>query len=106
MRVSGADLKGFYRGGKTEVDLEPTRKQRQQLVDEVGKAANAAGIKASTDVLIGNSAAESIIDYAKQNNIDLIVVGTKGMTGVQRFLVGSVANNVISHAHCPVLAVR
>ena len=40
------------------------------------------------------------------NNIDLITVGTKGMTGLKQFLLGSVANNVITHAHCPVLAVR
>ena len=47
-----------------------------------------------------------IIDYAIKENIDLIVIGTKGRTGFKRFLMGSVANGVVQHAHCPVLLVR
>jgi nucleotide-binding universal stress UspA family protein len=48
----------------------------------------------------------SIIDYAANKNIDLIVIGTKGRTGLKRFLMGSVANAVVQHAHCSVLLVR
>jgi nucleotide-binding universal stress UspA family protein len=53
-----------------------------------------------------SSAAEGIINYASSRSIDLIVIGIKGMTGVQKFLMGSVTNKVTSHAHCSVLAVR
>jgi nucleotide-binding universal stress UspA family protein len=56
-----------------------------------------------TDV---NSVIESIIDYATSKNIDLIVIGTRGRTGLKRFLMGSVANGVVQHAHCSVLLVR
>ena len=49
---------------------------------------------------------KAIIDYAKKNNIDVIVIGTKGMTAVQEYFFGSVANKVIHHAHCPVFAIR
>jgi nucleotide-binding universal stress UspA family protein len=38
--------------------------------------------------------------------MDLIIIGTKGMTGIEKFLIGNVANKVTSHAHCSVLAVR
>jgi nucleotide-binding universal stress UspA family protein len=38
---------------------------------------------------------ESIIEYATQKNIDLIVIGTRGRTGLKRFLMGSVANGVV-----------
>ncbi|MGC1928245.1 MAG: universal stress protein [Candidatus Nitrosopolaris sp.] len=48
----------------------------------------------------------SIIDYATSRDIDLIVIGTRGRTGLKRFLMGSVANGVVQHAHCPVLLVR
>lgn len=48
----------------------------------------------------------SIIDYAANKDIDLIVIGTTGKTGLKRFLMGSVANAVVQHAHCPVLLVR
>ena len=48
----------------------------------------------------------AIVDYASSKGIDLIVIGTKGRTGLKRFLMGSVANGVVLHAHCPVLLVR
>ncbi|WAL62391.1 universal stress protein [Thermocoleostomius sinensis] len=58
------------------------------------------------DVAIGNPSSE-IVDYAKQHNIDLIVVSPHGRTGpLGRFLLGSVAERVVRHAHCPVLVVR
>jgi nucleotide-binding universal stress UspA family protein len=56
-----------------------------------------------TDV---KSIIESIIDYATSKNEDLIVNGTKGRTGLKRFLLGSVANGIVQHDHCPVLLVR
>jgi len=56
-----------------------------------------------TDV---NSVIGSIIDYAATKEVDLIVIGTRGRTGLKRFFTGSVANGVIQHAHCSVLLVR
>ena len=52
------------------------------------------------------SIVESIIDYATSKDIDLIVIGTRGRTGLKRFLTGSVANGVVQHAHCSVMIVR
>jgi nucleotide-binding universal stress UspA family protein len=49
---------------------------------------------------------ESIIDYAANKDADLIVIGTRGRTELKRFIMGSVANGVVQHAHCPVLLVR
>ena len=48
----------------------------------------------------------SIIDYAASNDIDLIVIGTRGRTGLKRFIMGSKANSVVQHARSPVLLVR
>lgn len=56
-----------------------------------------------TDV---KSVIRSIIDYANSRNVDLIVIGTRGRTGLKRLLMGSVANGVIQHAHCSILLVR
>jgi nucleotide-binding universal stress UspA family protein len=53
-----------------------------------------------------HSVTGTIVDYAKNNNVDLIVVGTRGQSGFKQLLVGSVANGVSQHAHCPVLVVR
>jgi universal stress protein A len=50
--------------------------------------------------------AHKIADFAGAGGYDLIVIGTHGRTGLSRVLLGSVAENVVRHAPCPVLAVR
>jgi nucleotide-binding universal stress UspA family protein len=52
------------------------------------------------------SAADSIVNYAESKKADLIVIGTKGRTGLKRLLLGSVASGVVTHASCPVLVTR
>lgn len=54
----------------------------------------------------GGDPAEVLIDVARELKADLIVVGSKGMSGVERFLLGGVANKVSHHAPCNVLIVR
>jgi universal stress protein A len=47
-----------------------------------------------------------IISTAKENDIDMIVIGTHGRTGIVHMMMGSVSEKVVRKAHCPVLAVR
>ena len=47
-----------------------------------------------------------ILEYAEKNNIDLIVVGTRGRSGFKKLLLGSIASSVVTYAHCPVMAVK
>ena len=47
-----------------------------------------------------------IIRYAKENAIDMIVMGTHGYSGVKHLILGSVAENVVRKAPCPVLTIR
>ncbi len=54
------------------------------------------------DVLIGD-AAEKIIEYAKNEGADLIIVGTHGAKGLERIILGSTAERVVKKASCPVL---
>ena len=49
---------------------------------------------------------ETIARFAEQHDADLIVLGSRGLGGFARMLVGSVSNNVAYHANCPVLLVR
>lgn len=51
-------------------------------------------------------AANQIVDYAEQNNIDLIAMATHGRSGVSRWVFGSVAEKVLEAAQCPILLVR
>jgi nucleotide-binding universal stress UspA family protein len=46
------------------------------------------------------------LEYAEEENIDLIVLGTKGRSGFKKLLLGSVASGVVTYAHCPVLVVK
>lgn len=48
----------------------------------------------------------SIVNYAENINVDLIVAGTRGRSGFKRLLLGSVASDVVTYAHCPVLVVK
>jgi len=73
--------------------------------DYVQDLGNKAGIKVEAVHLRG-SPAEKIIEYAEKNNIDLIVMGTQGLTGIKRFLIGSVAENVLRYSKVSVMIIR
>ena len=47
-----------------------------------------------------------ILEYAEEQKIDLIVVGTKGRTGFKKLLLGSIASSIVTYAHCPVMVVK
>jgi nucleotide-binding universal stress UspA family protein len=101
-----ADVLGYYRGGKLKAFQEALKKDAEKLLDRVVQAGEDEGVVVHQQVLIGSPIKKIILDYAKNHKIDLIVIGTKGMTGIEKFLMGSVANDVVTYAHCPVLAVR
>ena len=88
-----------------EYDKE-TRKRAEELLTEVQQVIEKQGIKTDIEVIGAKSVPKGIIDYARESGVDVIVMGTKGLTGVEKFLMGSVASAVIDHAHCPVFAIR
>jgi nucleotide-binding universal stress UspA family protein len=64
-----------------------------------------AGVKVDT-VILQSHPADGILNYAGENDIDLIVMSTHGRTGIARLVFGSVAESVLHHATCPVLLIR
>jgi nucleotide-binding universal stress UspA family protein len=86
-------------------ELEDQKKPANALVERIAKELRSAGFKADTAVEVGD-VRESIIDSATEWHADLIVVGSHGQRGVQRFLLGSVAEFVARHAKCSVEIVR
>ena len=85
-----------------EEQLTIQGKKATAYVENVGIAAN---VEVESIILEGNPANE-IIDFAEKNDIDLIVMGTHGKTGIQKFLIGSVSENVARHSKRAVLIVR
>jgi nucleotide-binding universal stress UspA family protein len=83
------------------------KERAEHLLNEIDLFAKKKGANIKKEVVEeSDSVSKAIISYAKKNNMDVIVIGTKGMTAVKDFFLGSVANNVIHHAHCPVFAIR
>jgi len=75
------------------------------LQAELAKLAKDTNITIVRKLLEGNVVTE-VTRYAKDNHMDLIVMGTHGRTGLKHMLIGSVAEKVVRHASCPVLTIR
>ncbi len=78
---------------------------RRMLEAEVEKVRAVGGAVAQAHLRMGTPAAE-ITDLAEELGVGLIVVGSRGLGGIKRALMGSVSDSVVRHAHCPVMVVR
>jgi len=79
----------------------------EEYIDKVKQKATENKVSVETDVLIKyTSVVKEIVEYAENNKVDMIVIGSRGMTGLKKLLLGSVANGVITYSHCPVLVVK
>lgn len=88
--------------------LEHIKQKAKEWFDEIKVKANEKNIHLSKAELIGTSTSVegAIVDYAEKNDIDLIVLGTKGYSSIKKLLLGSVASAVLAYAHCPVMVIR
>lgn len=99
------------RGERVEVpeDLQWMVNPREEVLatlDAAKQDALRAGVIQVETFARQGDAADAVLDVAEEQRTDLIVVGNKGMTGANRFLLGSVPNRVSHHAPCSVLIVR
>jgi nucleotide-binding universal stress UspA family protein len=89
-------------GGVTASDSRDSLSTKAQGIVQRARAAGAD----ATYLVWEGEAGEAIVAAADSENADLIVVGSHGRSGVSRFLIGSVSDFVVRHAHCPVMVVR
>jgi universal stress protein A len=85
--------------------VEESRPEAEASLARLLSAASVSGPNVVMAVTHG-SAAASIVDYAREHGIDLILLSTHGRTGVSHLVMGSVAEGVLRHAPCPVLTLR
>jgi nucleotide-binding universal stress UspA family protein len=83
---------------------EDREKLAEQRLEEVHEIAEDEGRDVTTDLSTGKPS-EEIIEYAREENVDLIVMGRQGETGLSRVLLGSSAENVARHSDIPVTLV-
>ncbi|HMB45087.1 MAG TPA: universal stress protein [Candidatus Methanoperedens sp.] len=84
---------------------ELLKQEGDLAVKYVAERAEAEGLKVEGNLIEGHPADE-IIKYSEKNSISLIVMGTLGKSGLDRFLLGSVAEKVVRNSKIPILVVR
>jgi len=92
-------------GESTPTVVEALREEGSRAVSTVAETAADAGVEAETAVVEG-AVHRSILDYADETDADLIVMGTHGRQGIDRYLLGSVTERIVRSSSVPVLTVR
>jgi nucleotide-binding universal stress UspA family protein len=87
---------------------EGQEKSGLELVERMADTARKRGVQKVRNVVerSSSSVVETIVNSSRDEKVDLIVIGTRGLGGFRRFVLGSVSSGVVSHAHCNVLIVR
>jgi nucleotide-binding universal stress UspA family protein len=105
LHVIRADVDLFELHDTSEYTIEMRNKGEKYLA-KVRLKTNEKNIQVKKEIISSTNIAGGIVDYAEENKIDLIVIGTRGRTGFKKLLLGSVATNVITYVHCPVMVVK
>lgn len=91
-------------------NIDEIKQQAQQYLDKIKqKLPNQHDdnkIQMRTELISSATAVAGIVGFAEKENVDLIVIGTRGRSGFKRLLLGSVASGVVNYAHCPVMVVK
>jgi nucleotide-binding universal stress UspA family protein len=95
--------------GKTIIShySEEVKRDTERWMSTLGSIADREKVELVTDIIMNvASVSYAIANYASKHNADLIIMGTRGRSGVKKFLLGSIAHGVVTLAACPVLVVR
>ena len=104
--------RNYFEGGLPidSADIERVEKQwsdaAQTLVDTVRNMGEGEGVEVKAVLAKSDLVAEAIIETARQHGCDLIVMASHGRKGIQRLLLGSETQHVLTHSHVPVLVLR
>ena len=86
--------------------LEKHRKLIKKIFSKLESAANKKSINLSLKILCNPSVSNAILNYVNSHKFDLIVIGSHGRTGLNKLILGSVANDVAHKAKIPVMVVK
>jgi nucleotide-binding universal stress UspA family protein len=101
---------GLYRASYPDPikkKIEEAQAEAQKWFTEITRNAEQRKVRIKTDVIDSPiSVVASIVNYADREKADLIVIGTRGRSGISKMLLGSMASGVVTYAPCPVLVVK
>ena len=104
-----ANLTGLVTPKQIDMIIENAKKESKnwfKRIEDMVKEED-SNIKISTRVILtGIAVYGEVIQYAQQERIDLIVIGTRGKSGIKKLLLGSTASGVVTYANCPVLVTK
>ncbi|MGD1837480.1 MAG: universal stress protein [Nitrososphaeraceae archaeon] len=86
--------------------IEGIKKDAQEWLNKIEKRNENDKISIQTKIISGLSTVGELVEFADREDVDLIIVGTRGNTGFKKLLIGSTAQGVVTYAHCPVLVVK
>jgi nucleotide-binding universal stress UspA family protein len=88
--------------------LQDAKHEAQQWFDKIKEKMYENGdVQLKTEVVVSpTSVVGAIVDYAERENVDLIVIGSRGRSGFKKMLLGSTASEVVTYATCPVMVVK
>jgi len=89
-----------------EHELEEAMGQAQSFLDREVEQVKGEGAEVADTHLVRGQPDRELVDISEEIDAGLIVMGSRGLGGMRRVLMGSVSDSVVRHAHCPVLVVR
>ena len=102
-----ADISGDISSSSIREISGMVKQESQQWFDKIKLKTDQLKIDLKTDVVLSKTnATHTIVDYADSEQVDLIVIGTRGKSGFKKLLVGSIASGVVTYASCPVMVVK
>ena len=107
LNVIHSEIRYVYMQNSVEGVIEDAKREAQKWFDKVQGYADENKVKLRREIIINpKSIVGAIVDYAEDQEVDLIIVGSKGLSGFSKLLLGSTASGVVTYAHCPVLVVK
>jgi len=101
------DVGAWYVDKRTNKKImNDAKKFAKEFLSKLEKPANDANVPISLNILETKSTANQIITFSNSKKIDLIVIGSHGRGGFNKFLLGSISNKVSQMAKCPVMIIK
>jgi len=87
--------------------VDTAKQEAQKWLTKIKEKADQNEVKLKIEFIVDPaSVVGAIVDYAERENIDLIIIGSRGLSGFKKLLLGSTTSGVVTYAHCPVLVLK